>query len=317
MINIVYLYISTSRSTCAVPRYFGQMFSELFQDWSSPLLLVSLWFYIKHTLYFYCIIIIIIIINRFPPESSGYTWIYANDLRHFNVCTLHETRSLLVVVLGLFAKLPKETIRCVMSVCLSVCSPACETQHPPGDFLKFYIGVSVEILSRKFEFHYNPTRITGALHEHLRKFTIISRSTLLRMRNVLEKIVEKTKTQFYFLLLSFENRAVYQIMWKNMAETDRPQIRIYYGACALQLTKVTDSHSEYVIVTAFPRQKWLCECASMLRLCIHFLPLYYYCCRGSKACHSSMEITGLLIPIREVLDFPLFHGSPSFFNCLF
>ena len=30
------------------------------------------------------IIIIIIIINRFPPESSGYTWIYANDLGHFN-----------------------------------------------------------------------------------------------------------------------------------------------------------------------------------------------------------------------------------------
>ena len=106
-------------------------------------------------------------------------------------------------------------------------------------------------------------------------------------------------------------------MWKNMTETDRPQIRIYYGACALQLTKVTDSHSEYVILTAFPWQKWLCECASVLRLCIRFLPLCCYCCRGSKACHSSMEITGLLIPTRNVLDFPLFSGSPSFLNSPF
>jgi hypothetical protein len=52
--NVVYLYISTFRSTCAVPRYFGQMFSERFRDGSSPPLLVWLWFYITHTLYFYC-----------------------------------------------------------------------------------------------------------------------------------------------------------------------------------------------------------------------------------------------------------------------
>ena len=30
-----------------------------------------------------------------------------------------------------------------------------------------------------------------------------------------------------------------------------------------------------------------------------------------------MEVTGLLIPTRNVLDFPLFHGSPSLLNCLF
>jgi hypothetical protein len=54
-------------------------------------------------------------------------------------------------------------------------------------FIKCDIVASVEILSRKFEFHYNLTTITGTLHEHLRKFTVTSSSTLLRMRNVLEK----------------------------------------------------------------------------------------------------------------------------------
>jgi hypothetical protein len=36
---------------------------------------------------------------------------------------------------------------------------------------------------------------------------------------------------------------------------------------AYWITKATDTHSEYVILIAFPRQKWLCERASMLRLC--------------------------------------------------
>jgi hypothetical protein len=34
---------------------------------------------------------------------------------------------------------------------------------------------------------------------------------------------------------------------------------------ACQITKATDTHSEYVMSIAFPRQQWLRECASMLR----------------------------------------------------
>jgi hypothetical protein len=34
---------------------------------------------------------------------------------------------------------------------------------------------------------------------------------------------------------------------------------------ACWITKATDTHSEYVILTAFPRQKWLGESASILR----------------------------------------------------
>jgi len=35
------------------------------------------------------------------------------------------------------------------------------------------------------------------------------------------------------------------------------------------ITKATDTHSEYVILTAFPRKLWLRERASMLRLYAH------------------------------------------------
>jgi len=47
------------------------------------------------------------------------------------------------------------------------------------------------------------------------------------------KVVEKIKTRilcsmtFFF----FKNRAVYEIMWKNIVEPDRPQMTIY-SACA-------------------------------------------------------------------------------------
>jgi hypothetical protein len=37
------------------------------------------------------------------------------------------------------------------------------------------------------------------------------------------------------------------------------------------ITKDTDTHSEYVIVLAFPRQQWLCERAPLLRLYVHGL----------------------------------------------
>jgi hypothetical protein len=34
---------------------------------------------------------------------------------------------------------------------------------------------------------------------------------------------------------------------------------------ACWVTKATDTHSEYVILIAFPRRQWLRECASVLR----------------------------------------------------
>jgi hypothetical protein len=56
------------------------------------------------------------------------------------------------------------------------------------------------------------TRITVNLHENQYIFVTISRSVLLRVRNVSVKIVEKTRnTNFAFL----DNRAFCGLMWKK------------------------------------------------------------------------------------------------------
>jgi hypothetical protein len=44
------------------------------------------------------------------------------------------------------------------------------------------------------------------------------------MRNISDKFVEKIKTHFMLNHFFSENRAVYEIMWKNMVGPDRPQM---------------------------------------------------------------------------------------------
>ena len=74
----------------------------------------------------------------------------------------------------------------------------------------------------------------GTLHEDQGTFFIISRSVLLRMRNVSEEMVEKRETHIlcYFFFLSSENRVVYEIMWKNIAEVTR-QYNMAHAHCIL------------------------------------------------------------------------------------
>ena len=62
-----------------------------------------------------------------------------------------------------------------------------------------------------------------------------------------------------------ENRAVYEIMWKNMVQRGRPQMTVRRMRIACWITKTAGTHSEYVTRIAFPLQKWLHERTSMLR----------------------------------------------------
>ena len=62
-----------------------------------------------------------------------------------------------------------------------------------------------------------------------------------------------------------ENCAVYEIMCKNNVEPGRPQKTIWHMRFARWITKATNTHSEYVILTDFPVQEWLRERDSMLR----------------------------------------------------
>jgi hypothetical protein len=54
-------------------------------------------------------------------------------------------------------------------------------------------------------------------------------------------------------------------MWKDIVQPGRPQVTIWRMRVACWIPEATDTHSEYVIITAFPLQQWLQERASMLR----------------------------------------------------
>jgi len=116
----------------------------------------------------------------------------------------------------------------------------------------------------------------GTLHEDRYTVFIISRSLLLRMRNVSDKSFRGTQsTHFVFSsIFFFENRAVYEIMWKNIVQLGRPQMTIWRMRIACWTTKATNTHSQYVILAAFPLQRWLYERATLLTLYVHCLP----CC---------------------------------------
>jgi len=59
------------------------------------------------------------------------------------------------------------------------------------------------------------------------------------------------------------NGAFYEIMLKNIIEPDRPRMTIW-RTCLAHL-KAAATHSEYVILIAFPLQQCLHERASMFR----------------------------------------------------
>ena len=111
-----------------------------------------------------------------------------------------------------FVELQTATTSFVMTVrllVLSVDSSAHRTTRPSHwkDFrevFRFY-----ENLSRIFNFHLNFTRITGILHEDQYKFSIISRSVLLRMRNVSDLILREIKTRILCSIMFSECRRLH------------------------------------------------------------------------------------------------------------
>ena len=69
------------------------------------------------------------------------------------------------------------------------------------------------------------TTVTGTLHEDQYTFLITSRSFLFGMRNVSDKnCSENENTLFVFNNFFFsENRTVFEIMWENIVDPERPR----------------------------------------------------------------------------------------------
>jgi hypothetical protein len=115
---------------------------------------------------------------------------------------------------------------------------------------------------RKFKFHLNRTRIKGTLPEDQYTFFIISRPFLLRMTNISSKpCTESQNAHFFNNFCLFPPKIVPFIRkcGKNIVERGRSQMTIRRMLIACWIPKAKNTHSEYVMVIAFPLQHWLQE----------------------------------------------------------
>ena len=101
------------------------------------------------------------------------------------------------------------------------------------------------------------------IHEEQYKFVCFAYSQQY------SKIVQKSKHTFYIHNFLFENRALYEITWKNLADKSRLQMTIWRMRTACWILKATNTHSEYVTFIASPQRQRLHEGASMLTSHVH------------------------------------------------
>jgi hypothetical protein len=100
----------------------------------------------------------------------------------------------------------------------------------------------------------------------------ISRSILLRMRNISDKSCTENQGKFY-VQVNFFIRAVYETMWKNL-QSDQPQMTMWRMRIGCWIPTVRNTHSEYVMITASPMQQHLQKTRFNVTLYIHCLSCF-------------------------------------------
>jgi hypothetical protein len=163
--------------------------------------------------------------------------------------------------------LQKVTISFIMSVC------------PHGT-----IQLSLDRFSRNLTFEYfsQICRENSIFIEIWQKLQVlymktyvrtISHRILIRMRNVSDKSCTENQNT-HFMFNNFSQKSYH--LWDNEHKYSRVrQVTdnniIWHTSFACWITKAIDTHSECVILIAFPWWQWLCECTSMLCLYVHCL----------------------------------------------
>jgi hypothetical protein len=87
------------------------------------------------------------------------------------------------------------------------------------------------------------------------------------------KVVGEIKTHILCPII-FLNSIVYEKMWKNTVEPDRPHVTIWHMIIACWIPKATNTQSKYSILIAFPRKKWLHVRTLFLRF-VYALPVLF------------------------------------------
>jgi hypothetical protein len=109
--------------------------------------------------------------------------------------------------------------------------------------------------------------MTETSHEDRCGLVIISRSVLLIIRNVSDKCCRENQTT-HFMFNKFFSTKCWGV-WGNLEKYGTTRQATGYNTirhmrCACWINKAIGTHSEYVILTAFPRQQWLRHRASLL-----------------------------------------------------
>ena len=121
----------------------------------------------------------------------------------------------------------KVTITCIMCVCLEWLGSQLASFH--DIFLR---GKSAE----KIQVSLKSDKNNGTLLEDRYTF-IISRSILVRMRNISDESCRESQNTFYFQVTLFsQNFAIDEIMWENIVEPDRSQTTV----CSVCIHKATN-----------------------------------------------------------------------------
>ena len=106
----------------------------------------------------------------------------------------------------------------------------------------------------------------GTSREDRHIFMIISRSVLLRTRSVSDKSRRENQNNILCPITFFSPKIVpFEITWKNMVESYRPQMATWRMPFACWITTATDTNSEYVILNVVPPQNVDANALSMLR----------------------------------------------------
>jgi hypothetical protein len=146
-----------------------------------------------------------------------------------------------------------------MTVWLSVSLPARlhgTTRLPLDGYPWNLIFEYCSITYQESQVSINLTRITGILFVYLCRFMIISRSVILKIRNVSYKVCEKFKLHI-LCSVTFLRKSCR--LWHNVEkygiarqDTDGTIIRCTRIGC--WIPKATYTHSEHVIIITFPRK---------------------------------------------------------------
>jgi len=188
------------------------------------------------------------------PHNKGYIFIRNNAQMLIGI-TYHEP----VPFLGALPKLQK----LLASPNLSV-RPSLHTELGSNwsDFREIWFLSIFRKSVQKIQVSLKSKKNSGYFTWRRIHFFIISRSFLLRIKNISEKKMYR-KSKHTFLSNHFFKSCRLWVNVKNSVQPDRPQITTWFMRSACWITKAINTHSEYVIPVSFPLQQWLHESASM------------------------------------------------------